>query len=89
MKSRQEAVKNLWKGEIRDKLFYNSGSSYDLTKSFILRFKVNSFLRDSITMDVKLILVVLTGVFTIACLFFGTRNGFYDSDNYHGNGSAH
>lgn len=40
-------------------------------------------------MDVKLILVGLTVVFTIACLFFGTKNGFYDSDNYHGNGSAH
>jgi len=40
-------------------------------------------------MDVKLILAVLTGLFTVACLFFGTRNGFYDTDNYHGNGSAH
>lgn len=40
-------------------------------------------------MDVKLILVVFTFIFTFACLFFGTKNGFYDSDNYHGNGSAH
>lgn len=40
-------------------------------------------------MDVKLIVVILTVVFTVSCLFFGTRNGFYDSDNYHGNGSAH
>jgi len=40
-------------------------------------------------MDVKLALVVLTAVFTVTCLFFGTKNGFYDSDNYHGNGSAH
>jgi hypothetical protein len=39
--------------------------------------------------DVKLILVVLTVVFTISALFFGTKNGFYDSDSYHGNGSAH
>ena len=37
-------------------------------------------------MDVKLILVGLTVLFTIGCLFFGTKNGFYD---YHGNGSAH
>jgi hypothetical protein len=22
-------------------------------------------------------------------LFFGTKNGFYDTDSYHGNGSAH
>jgi hypothetical protein len=25
----------------------------------------------------------------LSCLFFGTRNGFYDTDKYHGNGSAH
>ncbi|HEY9645494.1 MAG TPA: hypothetical protein V6C88_03940 [Chroococcidiopsis sp.] len=40
-------------------------------------------------MDVKLIFLALTPVFIAACLFFGTQNGFYDSDNYHGNGSAH
>ncbi len=40
-------------------------------------------------MDVKLVLVVLTAAFTVLSLIFGTRNGFYDSDNYHGNGSAH
>jgi hypothetical protein len=40
-------------------------------------------------MDIKLILVGLTVIFTVSCLFFGTKNGFYDSDNYHGNGSAH
>jgi hypothetical protein len=41
------------------------------------------------SMDIKLILVGLTVIFTVSCLFFGTKNGFYDSDNYHGNGSAH
>lgn len=40
-------------------------------------------------MDVKLILVVLTIAFSVLALVFGTKNGFYDSDNYHGNGSAH
>lgn len=40
-------------------------------------------------MDVKLVLVILTGLFIISSLFFGTKNGFYDSDDYHGNGSAH
>ncbi|MCG9885763.1 MAG: hypothetical protein MH825_09335 [Cyanobacteria bacterium] len=39
--------------------------------------------------DIKIILPALTVVFTLACLFFGTKNGFYDSDDYHGNGSAH
>jgi hypothetical protein len=40
-------------------------------------------------MDIKLLMVVLTGLFIVASLFFGTKNGFYDSDNYDGNGTAH
>lgn len=40
-------------------------------------------------MDVKTVVLGLTVVFTLATLYFGTRNGFYDTDNYHGNGSAH
>jgi hypothetical protein len=40
-------------------------------------------------METKLVLIGLTVLFTVATLFFGTRNGFYDTDNYHGNGSAH
>ena len=40
-------------------------------------------------MDVKIVLLALTVVFILSSLFFGTKNGFYDSDNYHGNGSAH
>lgn len=40
-------------------------------------------------MDIKLILVGLTALFVVASLFFGTKNGFYDTDSYHGNGSAH
>jgi hypothetical protein len=40
-------------------------------------------------MDVKLVIAVLAVLFTVSCLFFGTKNGFYDSDDYHGNGSAH
>lgn len=40
-------------------------------------------------MDIKLILIGLTGLFVVTTLFFGTKNGFYDSDSYHGNGSAH
>jgi hypothetical protein len=51
-------------------------------KGFILQPKEDS-------MDVKLVIVALSVVFTVTCLFFGTKNGFYDSDDYHGNGSAH
>lgn len=39
--------------------------------------------------SVKPILLAITPVFILLCLIFGTRNGFYDTDNYHGNGSAH
>jgi hypothetical protein len=40
-------------------------------------------------MDIKLIMVILTGLFLVSALFFGTKNGFYDTDKYDGNGSAH
>ena len=40
-------------------------------------------------MVIKLVLAVLTGLLVVATLFFGTKNGFYDTDSYHGNGSAH
>jgi drug/metabolite transporter superfamily protein YnfA len=40
-------------------------------------------------MDIKLILAILTGIFIVSSLFFGTKNGFYDSDSYDGNGTAH
>ncbi len=40
-------------------------------------------------MDAKIILLTMLIPFALSCLFFGTRNGFYDTENYHGNGSAH
>ncbi len=43
----------------------------------------------AVLLDMKVLLIALSGVFVVGCLFFGTRNGFYDTDNYHGNGSAH
>ena len=46
-------------------------------------------LEETAPVDIKAILPVLAIVFSVACLFFGTQNGFYDSDDYHGNGSAH
>jgi hypothetical protein len=45
--------------------------------------------QDNTPMDIKLLLLGLTPLFLVSCLFFGTKNGFYDSDDYHGNGSAH
>lgn len=40
-------------------------------------------------MEFKIVLVVITILFSVTTLYFGTRNGFYDTDKYHGNGSAH
>ena len=40
-------------------------------------------------MEFKIILLGLTIAMSVLALFFGTQNGFYDTDKYHGNGSAH
>ncbi len=40
-------------------------------------------------MDIKLLMPILTGVFIISAIYFGTKNGYYDTDYYDGNGSAH
>ncbi|MGK7906616.1 MAG: hypothetical protein AB4040_05215 [Synechococcus sp.] len=40
-------------------------------------------------MEFKVILLGLTATMSVLALFFGTKNGFYDTDKYHGNGSAH
>jgi len=34
-------------------------------------------------------LVFGSGLFVLATLFFGTKGGYYDTDNYDGNGTAH
>ncbi|MTJ12591.1 hypothetical protein FJR11_08280 [Anabaena sp. UHCC 0187] len=63
-------------------------SDFAQMQKYTIRIK-NSEVKGIKSMDVKLILVGLTVIFTVSCLFFGTKNGFYDSDDYHGNGSAH
>ncbi len=35
------------------------------------------------------VLVATSGFFVLATLFFGTKGGYYDSDDYDGNGTAH
>jgi len=46
-------------------------------------------MEQSSSMDVKMLIVTLTGLFIVSALFFGTKNGYYDTDDYDGNGSAH
>jgi len=36
----------------------------------------------------KLLLIVVVP-FVLATLYFGTKGGYYDSDKYDGNGTAH
>ena len=35
------------------------------------------------------VLLATSGLFCLATLFFGTKGGYYDSDDYTGNGTAH
>ena len=35
------------------------------------------------------VLFATCGLFCLATLFFGTKGGYYDSDDYDGNGTAH
>ena len=35
------------------------------------------------------VLLVLSGLFCLTTLYFGTRGGYYDTDDYDGNGTAH
>ncbi len=35
------------------------------------------------------VLLVGSGLFCLTTLFFGTKGGFYDSEDYEGNGTAH
>ena len=35
------------------------------------------------------VLIATSGLFCLATLFFGTKGGYYDTDAYDGNGTAH
>ena len=35
------------------------------------------------------VLVLGSGLFVLTTLFFGTKGGYYDTDKYDGNGTAH
>ena len=44
---------------------------------------------DSTTFTLGSILLGLSAAFVLATLFFGTKGGYYDTDDYDGNGTAH
>lgn len=44
---------------------------------------------DSHPFNLASILLGLSAAFVLATLFFGTKGGYYDTDDYDGNGTAH
>ena len=44
---------------------------------------------DSSGLTLASVLVAGSGLFVLATLFFGTKGGYYDTDDYTGNGTAH
>ena len=44
---------------------------------------------DSIIKGSATVLIGGSGLFVLATLFFGTKGGYYDTDQYDGNGTAH
>jgi hypothetical protein len=44
---------------------------------------------ESSSFNLASVLVVISGLFCGASLFFGTKGGYYDTDSYDGNGTAH
>ena len=44
---------------------------------------------DSTGLTLGTVLLAVSGLFCLTTLFFGTKGGYYDTDAYHGNGTAH
>jgi hypothetical protein len=44
---------------------------------------------ESSSFNLASVLLVISGLFCGASLFFGTKGGYYDTDSYDGNGTAH
>ena len=57
-------------------------------KNPALRVEVSTGFYRSI-MTLATILVYVSIPFVLVTLYFGTRNGFYDTDKYDGDGTAH
>ncbi|MBE9155113.1 hypothetical protein IQ216_09865 [Cyanobium sp. LEGE 06143] len=44
---------------------------------------------DSSGFTLATVLLLTSGLFCLSTLFFGTKGGYYDTDAYDGNGTAH
>ena len=50
---------------------------------------INLSIQHSFIMDLTTILFVLSLPFVLLTVYFGTKNDFYESENYKGDGCAH
>lgn len=51
--------------------------------------RANGSMDTSVGFNLGSVLLVLSGLFCLTTLYFGTRGGYYDTDDYDGNGTAH
>jgi len=51
--------------------------------------RANGSMESSGGFNLGSVLLVLSGLFCLTTLYFGTRGGYYDTDDYDGNGTAH
>ena len=51
--------------------------------------EIRKLLLNYVIMDLSVILFILSLPFVLLTFFFGTKNDFYESDNYKGDGCAH
>ena len=53
-------------------------------------FTINHFMNAALSgFNLGTVLLGSIVLFPLACLFFGTRGGYYNTDKYDGNGTAH
>jgi hypothetical protein len=55
----------------------------------MLIIRANGSMETSAGFNLGSVLLVLSGVFCLTTLYFGTLGGYYDTDDYDGNGTAH
>lgn len=59
------------------------------TEPTILALAARPALMDSTGLTLGTVLLAVSGLFCLTTLFFGTKGGYYDTDAYDGNGTAH
>ena len=49
----------------------------------------NSPSMETASFNLGTVLLAVSGLFVLTTLYFGTKGGYYDTDDYDGNGTAH